>query len=216
MNLKKIIISTVIIIALFHINTNQLNSADCKITEIHYRAYLDTKNPVWLFLYYLCFSSQDFILKEKRAENNEKGDFNEVIITNSDKEIAMIFSANGVFGGKTNFCEYWTTTFNSEQAKFWFEVWDFIRSAEPKFPYLGNYQGAKDIYTISVKAIRKELVETSTGYYQALYFKGMAWKESGKHIEMKFWLAKGGEEHGRIVKGIIKKDPWPAIIVEIQ
>jgi hypothetical protein len=193
----------------------EIKDSGCKEFEIRYRCYLETANPIWHILFFLTFSSRDFIFKEKTARDAGKC-CREAMILNENIEIARLVFSKGVFKGSANIgTKYWEAEFNPEQAKSLFEILDFIRAAKPGFAYNGNFQNRKSLYWISVNAVREEVFEISRETLTAIYFEGEVWKKSEKYLQARFWVARGGTMDGQIIKFVFKKPHLPTIILEI-
>ncbi len=183
--------------------------------ELRYRAKLETSNPLWHVAFFLIFNSHDFIF----SEISGKEDFSrEITITNGGREVARIFYSNGSYGGKVSISpEYWEAELNREQAKTFFEILDFIHSAEPGSARSGNYLGKKSLYRFYVKAVKEGLPEINRKHFRALYFEALVFTSRGeKYLEAQFRLIKSGRENGRITGGVFKKKGLPEILFELQ
>ena len=213
-NKKILVLSLIIFIFCGLACAQETGKNDWKTTEIYYRCSLETENPLWHILFFLTFSSRDFLFKEKTL-NDMENNFREIMILNGGKKVSEIRFLNGNFEGRVDIgARYWSAEFKPEQARLFFEILDFIRAAKPGFAYSGNFQNRKSLYRLSINAAREEAFKISQETLVAIYFEGEVWKKSKKYLQAQFWVARGGAMDGHIIKFILEKPHLPTIILE--
>ena len=106
------------------------NQDKVRIEEIRYRCRLESYNPLWHILFFLFSSDNREFLWREKIGISDSGRLREVELFNKSRRVIRFFNqgenyeAEIIFGGEES------GQLNPEQAKAWFEMWDFVRSAK--------------------------------------------------------------------------------------
>lgn len=160
--------------------------------------------------------NREFLWREKEGFN-ENGYCREILFSNKSRVVARFFSQNREVGGIVDFGGGdQREELSSEQAKVWFEMQKFSRSAKPGDIYRTDYKTAKNDYKICIEALGFSAIQTASGRIVTLYFEGQVLKKNERFTDLKFWIASEGKLKGQVIKCIFKKSFWPSVVIEIM
>lgn len=215
MRLKKIFICIVMCLLFWLVAGVGETMTEIRITDIHYRCRIENANPLWHVLFFLFNSeNREFFWREKNSIS-ERSYYHEVEFFNKSCLVAKFISKNGNCEAMVNFGgEEWRGKLNPKQAKAWFEMQDFSRSAKPGDIYSAGYKTSKNDYKIFIEARNFDFIPVCGVLASVLYFEARVWKKSERFIDMKFWVARNGILKGQVVKGSFKRAFWPMFIIE--
>ncbi len=216
MHFKKIFITAAISLFFLVQTVTPETKEDFKTIELRYRCRVESVNPLWHILFFLFGAdNRDFLWREKVGHDGG-GYFRKILLFNRSRQVVKFFAREDYYEAEVDFgSKDESGVLTAEQAKFWFEIEEFAKSALPGEKYEAVCQTSKNAFLIFIEAREKVLLKTSRGNLPAVYFEGRVIKQSEDFLHIKFWIGEVSELRREVVKCFFKKSFWPPVVLEL-